>query len=143
MVGAYRGSVVYASLERMLGWDCKTMARPSSHQSRRCTNACGQSSTRRTVNCLGDWQTCRYSERTHRSLISGSFDSSIRTCSMGMTSSHQPISSSLQHATEVLSVSFLVVLATACGDRNAYTWDVSAILASTNFSTTSLYVSFS
>ncbi|KAG2744877.1 hypothetical protein P692DRAFT_20742922, partial [Suillus brevipes Sb2] len=43
----------------------------------------------------------------------------------------QPIGSPLHHAECVLSVSFSAdgkQLATACDDKNAYLWDVSAIL---------------
>jgi WD40 repeat protein len=43
----------------------------------------------------------------------------------------QPISSPLHHAHGVTCVSFSAdgkLLATSCNDKNAYTWDVSAIL---------------
>jgi WD40 repeat protein len=63
-----------------------------------------------------------------RILASASFDDTVRLWNLD---NNQPISSPLQHANAVASVSFSAdgrLLATSCLDKNAYTWDVSAII---------------
>ena len=54
-----------------------------------------------------------------------------RTAQLWNLENAQPIGSPLQHPKAVYCVSFSTdgtLLATACQDKNAYTWDVSAII---------------
>jgi WD40 repeat protein len=64
-----------------------------------------------------------------RILASASLDGTTRLWNL---ENSQPISSPLHHADSVSCVSFSAdgkLLATSCDDKNAYTWDVSAILS--------------
>jgi WD40 repeat protein len=67
-------------------------------------------------------------ESLHRIMASASSDKTARLWNLD---NGKPISSPIQHAEQVLCVSFSAggkQLATGCEDKNAYIWDVAAIL---------------
>ena len=68
-----------------------------------------------------------------RILASASFDQTARLWNL---ENGQPISSPLQHPGQVFCISFSAggeLLVTGCGDNNAYTWDVIAIVKGAGF----------